>query len=744
MIHILYKTIRAIKPMWLLVLCLVLICAGCQSNTSATKPYRDVKGGTFKSQLVASNSEYELYWENDPGTVLLKSVKTGKTWSDILYDSYQNGSYSANGNSPMSITVADIYSLKWDIVRSYSEMEDGGYRLCKKIENGIRITYFFPKYSIAVPIDYVLNNDGVSVSIDTSQILETTENYRLVSVSLASFFCSTVNDKDNYLFVPTGCGALMYTDERAEGIRSYSGEVYGEDAARQEPEDFTNDEEIKLPVFGSKDSDTAMLGVITSGAGSASIEANAGNEKLGYSNVYPTFFARGYDSFRFSSHGTGDTIATRLTDDIFNQVASVRFYPLYGEEADYNGMVKKYRDYLLENKMLSKSEISQSPYSFTFYGGTTVTESALGVPVDRLKSLTTFSQANGILGDALEKNGILPTVRMLYYGDMGILPGRIVGGSDIQKLYGTKEELYKLKKFCDKNASSLYFDFDILQFGKSGNGFSTNTDVAKTAIKRKVVHYNLSPIRLQLEDSFYYILSSAKLDSALSKAISKANKYQISDICFSSLGYVAYSDYSSKEYNLKSGIESFSKKAFDAANNSANSVASSAANSYAVCATDTVFDCSLENGNYNTFDEIIPFYQMVFHSYKTFYTKPLNMAENPDLMLARAAASGIGLGYDITASYIDSSNDLITNRLFGLLYDGVAEDISTTLTEKGFFKLYKSVADSKLVKYELLGGGLTQSVFDNGIVVYVNHSSNTVKSPAGKLEAYGFVWEGEK
>ncbi|MBO4734535.1 MAG: hypothetical protein J5662_08665, partial [Clostridia bacterium] len=540
---------------------------------------------------------------------MLKSVKTGKIWSDILYDSYQNGSYSANGNSPMSITVADIYSLKWDVIRSYSEMEDTGYRLCKKIENGIRITYFFPKYSIAVPIDYVLNLDGVSVSIDTSQILETTENYRLVSVSVASFMCSAANDKSNYLFVPTGCGTLMYTDERAEGTRSYSGEVFGKDAARQEPEIFTNDEEIKLPVFGAKDSDTAMLGIITSGAGSATIEANAGNEKLGYSNVYSTFFVRGYDSFRFSSHGTGETIATRLTENICQKVSSVRFYPLYGDEADYNGMAKKYRDYLLENKTLSKSKVAESPYSFSFYGGTVVTESALGVPVNRLKSLTTFSQANSILKDALEKNGIMPTVRMLYYGDNGILPGRVVGGSGILKLYGTKENLFNLKEFCDKNNSLLYFDFDILQFGKSGNGFSTNFDTAKTAIKRKVVHYNLSPIRLQLEDSFYYILAGSKLNSALSKAINKANRYQITDICFSTLGHVAYSDYSSKEYSLKGGIEEFSKKAFDKAKNNGNSVATAAANSYAICAADTVFDNSLENGSYNTFDEIIPFYQ---------------------------------------------------------------------------------------------------------------------------------------
>ena len=727
---------------WFLLLCLMLTCSGCKKNTPTTQPYRDVKGGVFESQLVASNSEYELYWENDPGTVLLKSLKTGKVWSDILYDSYQDGSESVNGNSPMSITVADIYSLKWDTIPSYSEMQETGYRLCKKIKNGMRITYFFPKYKIAVPVEYVLNQDGITVSVDTSQILETVDNYMLVSVSLASFMCSAENDKQNYLFVPSGCGALMYTNAHAEGTRNYSAEVYGTDAARQEPEEFTDDESIRLPVFGAKEADTAMFGIITSGAGSALIEAKAGNDKLGYSNVWPTFFVRGYDSFRFSSHGTGETIATRMTDNIYNQVVSVRYYPLYEDKADYNGMAEKYREYLLDHHMLSKAKIAESPYSFSFYGGSMVTESAMGVPVDNLKSLTTFSQANDIVKDAAAKIGIAPTTRLLYYGDKGILPGTVAGGSGIPKLYGTGNELSKLKDLCADKGAALYFDFDLLQFSKSGNGFSANYDVAKTAIQRNVTRYNLSPIRLQLKDSFYYILAGDKLESALSKAMSKAKKYDMDNICFSSLGYVGYSDYSFEKYHLKSGIANFAQKAFEEVKENGNLVATSAANAYATC-VDTIFDSSLENGNYNAFDETIPFYQMVFHSYKTLYSKPVNIADNPDLMIARAASSGIGLGYDLTATYIDASNDLITNKLYGTLYDGVSQEMEDVLTKKGFFDLYKKVANAKLIQYELLGKGLTRSVFENGTVVYTNQSSSVADSPVGQINAYGFVMEEE-
>ena len=136
---------------------------------------------------------------------------------------------------------------------------------------------------------------------------------------------------------------------------------------------------------------------------------------------------------------------------------------------------------------------------------------------------------------------------------------------------------------------------------------------------------------------------------------------------------------------------------------------------------------------------MIPFYQMVFHSYKTLYSKPINIADDPGLMIARAASCGIGLGYDLTATYVDASNDLITNKLYGTLYDGVSQDIQDVLIKKGFANLYKKVADVKLVQYQLLDKGLTKSVFENGTVIYVNHSANAVDSSIGEMEAYGFV-----
>lgn len=233
------------------ILCFItLIFAGCGDTGVSNNPYRKVNAIALETQILASNNNFELSWDSEANAVLLKSLKNGKIWSDILYDAYLDGSLSANANSGILINVADTQSLKLTTIRSYSEIPENGNIVCKKIENGIRVTYFFHTYEIAVPVDYQLRDDSVLVSVNTAQILETGKDYKLLSISLAPYMCSVKNDaKNGYLFVPSGSGAIMYAAENSEGIREFKGEVYGKDATRQIPRDLNEEEEIRLPVL---------------------------------------------------------------------------------------------------------------------------------------------------------------------------------------------------------------------------------------------------------------------------------------------------------------------------------------------------------------------------------------------------------------------------------------------------------------------------------------------------------------
>lgn len=720
---------------FMLILCMVAVTfTGCGKEKAAKNAYRSVSGAVMESETIASNENYELKWDKDGKAIIFKSLKNGEYWSDILYDSFLEGSASANGNSPISITVANTKTLKWDTVTSYSQLDSKGNILCKKLENGIRVTYFFETYKIAIPVDYTLENDSLNVTVDSSKILEDGTDYKLVAISVVPKLCNVKNDAQNgSVFVPSGSGAIMYSKEDANGTKEYTGEVYGWDAARRNPVNLTDSDDIRLPVFGAYGGGKGIMGIINQGASSCEIKAEAGNARLGYSSVGAVFYVRGYDKFAYTYHGKYKGITTRVSEDMSGEKISVSYYPLYGGDADYNGIAKKYRNYLIEEGKLKKTEQKGSAYAVTMLGGTNITTSIFGIPNKKLVSLTTFKQAEDIISDLNEKIGVMPYVRMMGYGDNGIRVGSIAGGKKYPSVYGNAKEIKDLIELCKD--TELFFDNDIVYFSKSASGFSLNLDVAKTAISYKAEHFPVTPLRVRDKTNGYYTVARDTLGDAADFAIKKAQKYGIGAVSFSSLGYTAFSD---TGYISKSKIEKDVTTIIKNSKATMDKIAVADANVYAACVADVIFDTATDNGDWDSLDLEIPFYQLVFHSYKPMYSKAANSDDNTDLAIAKAVAYGMGIGYTLTYDYVDKSNDLGEFRLYGTVYNDNADGIKEVLIDKGYGEIYSAVADAQLVSYEITENGLSKSEFSNGKVIYVNQSDITLNSPAGELEPYGF------
>ena len=728
----------------IMALCLIAVSfTGC-GDAAVKVPYKSYGEKILESQVLASNDNYELAWDQDAKAVLYKH-KSGQIWSDIMYEAYKDGSIGNGGSSPISITVINNKTLDMTTTTSASALEGyhmvgdesvkSGNMYCGKIENGIRVYYFFEMYKIAVPVDYVLKEDHIEISTDSSAIMEDGEEYKLVSISFMSNFCSVKNTKDANLLVPTGSGAIMNCAENAEGARTYSGWIYGKDITVRTPLDIKDETDINLPVFGSYNKSQGMLAIIESAAGSAMLEAEASNDRVGYSIIYPEFYVRGYDSFMKEYYGQNIWGSTqRYNDDISGQTFKVSYYPLLGKEVDYNAMAKKYQSYLVEKGELKKSNTDVSPYSVTFWGGTNITQSFFGIPYKEVKALTTFSQAQNILKKLKDDNGILPQVRLEGFSDNGLRPGSIAGGSSYPSVYGSDDDLESLMNYC--KGTNLFLDFNIVTYSQSGNGFSLS-DVAETAVGYDAVIYPTSPVRMQDKENAYYALGREYLVEAAETALEKAEDYSAKAVSFSTLGKYAYSDYTDNAYINRYQIEKDAQSIINNAKKSGYVTAVASAKSYAACAADMVFDAPINSGEYDSFTYDIPFYQMVFSSYKPMYTVAVNSEVNYDKSIALAAAYGMGVGYCITDGYVDKSDDLDEYKLYSTIFEDNSEKIKDSLINKGFINTYNAVKGASLDSYTV-SGNVAKSVFSNGKVIYTNLSAKAVKSPAGVLQPYEF------
>ena len=731
------QTLRMLA--FVLAICLVAVSfTGCGEKQVANA-YRSIDEFVLGSQILAENTNYELQWDSNACAVLYKSKqKAGVYWSDILYEKFLDGSISSNGSSPIYITVVDNKKLDLTTVSSSSQMGTAGNIVCKQIEGGIRVTYFFELYKIAVPVDYILQEDNIKISIDSSKILEDGEEYKLVSVAVQPNLCAIKNNsKNGNLFVPTGTGALISAKETALGTLNYEGNVYGQDESSRIPISKKDEHSIRLPVFGSYTQGKGMLGIIESASGSATIVADGANSRTGYSIVYPTFYVRGYDEFMYEYYGQNVFRATRrFNEDISGQTFTVAYYPLYDEEADYNGMAKKYQSYLVKNGSLKKTEKETSPYSVTFYGGTNITKSFFGIPYKKIDSLTTFKQAKAILETLKTEIGILPEVRLLAYGDNALRPGKILGGNSFPSVYGSKKDLKALIEYCkDVN---LFLDTEIIKYSKSGSGFSLNNDVAKTAIMYKAENFPITPTRVLDETNKYYLLGRENLIKSGSKALKKIEKYGANAISFSSLGNTSYSDYSDNAYINRGKMSDDVKRILDSAREKGILTAVSGGNEYAACAADIIFDVTATSGKYDEFYCDVPFYQMVFSAYKPLYSEPVNYALNVKEEIAKSVAYGMGISYCLTNDYVSLSDDLDEYKLYATIFEDKVDDMKSTLIDEGFIEQYEAIKGSSLEKYEFIKDGIVKSTFTNGVVIYTNLSTKAANTPVGKLAPFEY------
>lgn len=212
---------------------LVLPLGACSSADEVT----DIKPGemqSLSSGTVAENENYILEWDESKSCALLKSRGGETVWSTVPYDFYLTDDTNINLNAPMFISYYNPSDGSLMTAKAYSDCIEMN-NLSVESENGeITMTFYFEDAEISVPLTVSLTDDGLKATVKASEIKESGKT-QLISVSVLPYLCSAPNSesKSDYLLVPVGSGALMYTDEEVQEFsRAFSGEVYGTDAAR--------------------------------------------------------------------------------------------------------------------------------------------------------------------------------------------------------------------------------------------------------------------------------------------------------------------------------------------------------------------------------------------------------------------------------------------------------------------------------------------------------------------------------
>ena len=615
-------------------------------------------------------------------------------------------------------TIANTAVPSYQNSYAYSVVHDNAK--VKKINNGIRTDYYFEDIDATVPVEVVLSNNGFYARIIGDE-LKIGKEYRIISIDLLPGFMACDGRYNGYLFVPSGCGGLIPFKSGKGDLAFYSETVYGDDAAIEVEEYSGESQNILVPVYGIKCDNSAVAAIITKGDTSASVRAGADSSSTSFTYVYSEYTTSIVDSTTlFESNYENQRIIYGAEDRKTFEDYKVDYIFLSGDNANYSGMAKAYRDYLN-----LKGKAGKPSLSLNLYGAATKKASFLGIPYTKTIALTSFKDAQKIISD-LNKSGVNVSLKYIGWNDHGIENKKIPSVYSPVRVLGGKKGFSKLYNSLKGSENNFYFDLDFTTIRKSGRGYSTFSDVCKSIFNTRTPIYKyMRSVNVPVNsENPSYLLKSADVKKATQKFLSK---YKFDGgISLDKIGEEIYSDFSKKGSTRADAKNTF-VDVFKSVSEK-HSLSVNKGNAYSYSYIDRIFELPTSNDGNLLFSESVPFVQMVLHGSVSYSTQIGNSLL--DCLEFGADPSFAGIS-EKDSSLIETS----FNWLYGTTYDVWKENAKKVF--KDYNDVYKELYNCQIINH-ISDNGISVTEYSNGTKIYVNRRDEEALFEGVTVPAKGY------
>lgn len=694
-------------------------------------------------ELASENDKLALYYRKSDASIALVDKNTGEIWWSTPINIEASAGKAAQKTklkSSMTMTYAQPSARKTTNQNSEDQKASCKTQI-KASDNGIEIVYNYNKAKISIPVKFTLNDDYLSVSVDTAQITEEDADMIVQSLTLMSAFGAAEPDEEGYYVIPDGSGALINFNNGKTSYASYKGKVYGRDITVVETKKPAVTQQVYLPMYGIVKGNSGMMVVADKGDTCATINAYvSGQEKTSYNSCYFDFELRTDDEYLMGGESNPLTVYEKR--GILVPEIEIRYYPVSNSDKsdiDYVDIANSYKNYLTSSQGVTKSEaIDDNALYIDFYGATMKQETVLGFPVTMQHETTSFDEAKTIL-EQLKALGVDDIVVNYNQWTTADIKGKVADKAKAASVLGGKSDFNDLMEYAENNGITVYPAVDNLTF-ESGGGYFTMTDTAirvSNAYSRQI-EYDLAH---NIENQFYdamSLLSPRKYEKVFNNLAKSYSKYGLDTISLGSATTVIYGDYGKKSVSremFKNNLQTYMENV----KSSVGSILADGANAYVLKYVDHISNVPLNSSKYDIFDAEIPFYQIVMSGLKPVSTTAVNGdAEVADLVL-RALACGSNLRFDFVAETADELKDTRYDSLYYANYEYWVEDAA------GLYKFAKCVltntAGSAITEYEVINENEIRTVYENGTTTVVNLEERTITVDGISISMYNYIGE---
>ena len=215
-------------------------------------------------------------------------------------------------------------------------------------------------------------------------------------------------------------------------------------------------------------------------------------------------------------------------------------------------------------------------------------------------------------------------------------------------------------------------------------------------------------------------------------------KNEIFNISLPTISNMAYSDYSSEDTQIKSGMSKDVIRILNLFEKNKIKVSGFEANDYAAANMSYISNTPMNSGNYDVFDVDIPFYQIVYKGYKGMSSGSLNVSSDISEGILLSAQSGIAPSFELIYDYNTEVAIGLHSNFSVMSFKSNKDVIKNTLSN--LTEYLKSIRNAEVVDFKLINNDVRKTVFDNGVMVYVNFSDTDFAVDDIVVGANSFTW----
>lgn len=705
-----------------------------------------------EKDIYAQNDNFVLYVNQKQATFSVENKQTGNVWHSNPDVEYKDA-MTDKQMSLIRVKYASSLTNEKAESNSYFGSVKNGTTTIKRIKGGGVIFEFrFEQIGIVVPIQVMLRNNGIEISLINAQVKDMMDSEKgnyLTSVDVAPYFGLPTMEDDGYMFVPDGSGAIIDWNNVAMTSGIYRKPVYGRDVAVSLKDARHDADSVRLPVFGMQHTVNNAEGeqtadrigytaVITSGASRAMLNAELGFGPNIYNRLYTEFIYR--ESAELLVEKTNKISNFVEQSHTVTPVQSVRYMLMEGQDLDYMDMADAYRDYLTNDcGIKSTAKANSAPMVVELCGGVMKQQFVLGFPVDKVVPLTSFEDAQNIV-KKLKSSGINEIIINYTQWQKDATGAGMQTSLKAEGELGGNKGLKALISLCKEENISIFLDVNTTNMAKNTWGFSTRTDSTASLRMDPSLQYYYNPNTGKADTlNPWFLLRPSKMLEVAKKLVGSSDKFDVTGLSSTVLGSTIYSDFA-KDPVTRDYAERIWDDTMESLAGKTGQFLVNGGNAYSFDEATFIAGAPSSTSKYLNHSYSVPFYQIVMHGLIAMSTEAVNMSSDTREALLFAVETGSNLKWDWTARNQDELVETSFNHMISTDYEKWVDLAVDQYKEiQGFLK---SVSDQSIVNHQRISDDLVKVTWSNDVVVYVNYGDAQVECDGVTIGAQNFVVKG--